>query len=100
MVKDKEHTMFSQGWKLGRDIKEITIDELQDTIIATLHSHQARGKKISKKPKSFVDVKDVDTIRSTGEGSSSKSSMRFVEPKKLEQEVQKAKKKDTGGMEK
>ena len=109
MVRDKEETMVSRGWKLDCPIQEITADGLQDSIIYCLKGKQVKEKRPSKSPskkqaKSSTAIMDVDEaiLRSTAEGTSTETSkkIRFVDPKVLEKEVQKALKSDTGGMEK
>ena len=36
MVKDKEESMFSQGWQLDQAVKVITVDEIQKVIARVL----------------------------------------------------------------
>jgi len=109
MIGDKEDTMFSRGWKLDCTIQEITIEELQDSITYCLKGKQMKEKKPfkiprEKKVKSSTSIIDLDeailkyAIGGTCTEYSTK--IRFVDPKVLEKEVQKALKSDTRGMEK
>ncbi|MCO5570655.1 hypothetical protein L7F22_024382 [Adiantum nelumboides] len=112
MVKDKEVTMFSRGWNADMDPTKVTADNLHDSIIQSVKNKKFSTK--SPRPKSshpkakmakasfFAGFKAVDesNIDASQEGTNNRPHLRFVEPDRLEKEVQKAKKSDTGGMEK
>ena len=109
MVRDKQDTMFSRGWKLLCASQEITLEELQDSISYCVKGKQKKEKVASKDPvqkkaKSNTSIVDVDEaiLKSTVEKTSLENStkIRFVDPKVLENEVQKALKSDTRGIEK
>ena len=97
--------MFSQGWKLDCTKEEITIDKLQSSITYCLKRKLIKEKRTpkipsEKKARSSVSIIYVDEeiLKSTIGGSSTK--IKFVDPKVLEKEEQKALKSDTRGMEK
>lgn len=109
MMRDKEDTMFSRGWKLESASQDITIQELQDSIAYCVKGKKVKDKKPpksqpQKKAKTTTGVIDVDEViaRSGTEKESPEltAKIRFVDPKALENEAQKALKSDTGGMEK
>ena len=109
MVRDKEDTMFTRGWKLDCPSHERTVENLQDSIAYCIKGKQKKEKTLSKPPnlkkaKGTTDTMDVDEVilQSTMEKTDTQTltKVRFVDPKILKNEVQKALKSDTGGMEK
>lgn len=108
MMRDKEDTMFSRGWKLESASQDITVQELQDSISYCVKGKQVKDKKPcktqpQKKAKITTGVIDVDEViarsRTEKESLELSTKIRFVDPKALENEAQKALKSDTGGME-
>ena len=109
MVRDKEDTMFTRGWKLDCPSHKITVENLQDSIAYCIKGKKKKEKTLSKPPtlkkaKGTTDIMDVDEVilQSTMEKTDTQplTKVRFVDPKILENEVQKALKSDTGAMEK
>ena len=99
MAKDKEETMFSRGWKVEESTLNLTADQLQSSIIATLQRKKVKAlqlptKKQAKVPKVAPkrSIMDVDNAPL--------SKMRMVDPDVLEAEATKGQEKDTGGMNK
>ena len=101
MASNKEETMFSRGWKIGDSTINVTADQLQSSIIATLRRKKVKASQpLTKKqakvhkatPKGSSSILDVDNASS--------SKMRMVDPNLLEAEALKGQEKDTGGMDK
>ena len=105
MVKDKEDTMFSRGWKLeAQDNSEITIDVLFDALssIIVKKSQKAQNHETSKKkPKasqgdtsSQGTFKDIDKV----EPVSTKISLDIIDPKLLAKKKGKVKEQPLGSI--
>ena len=67
MMRDKEDTMFSRGWKLECASQDITTQELQDSISLCVKGKKVKDKKPpksqpQKKAKTTTGVIDVDEV--------------------------------------
>ena len=103
MSRDKEETMFSRGWKIKEPTPDITDDQLQSSIIATLKGKkvkasqppakkQAKVQKVAPmKTGSILDVDNASLLALSKQGSMSK--MRIVDPEVLEAKAKKGTKK-------